>query len=68
MVLSGRLLPYLENIRLSWKSLPGTNALAYYKNSLLMAIKHFYNICPRLKINFKTLTQSYKTSFTDKKL
>jgi hypothetical protein len=32
-----------------------------------MAVKQFYNIGPRLKINYKYLTLSSKTSFTNKK-
>jgi hypothetical protein len=27
----GRLLPYPENTKLSWKGLPGANTLAYYE-------------------------------------
>ncbi len=29
------------NIRLGWKGLPGTNALAYYEKSSLTAVKSF---------------------------
>ncbi len=29
------------NTRLGWKGLPGTNALAYYGNPLIMAVKNF---------------------------
>jgi len=29
------------NIRLGWKSLSGTNSLAYYENSLITAVKSF---------------------------
>jgi hypothetical protein len=29
---SGRPRPYIANIRLGWKGLPGTNTLAYYEN------------------------------------
>ncbi len=40
---SGRLQPYSQTFRLSWKSLPGTNTLAYYENysktSFLVQIK-----------------------------
>jgi hypothetical protein len=32
--LKGRLLALLINIRLGWKGLPGTNALAYYEKHL----------------------------------
>ncbi len=44
----GRLLALSKNIRLVWKDLPGTNALAYYEKSELMAVKRgckkLYNI------------------------
>ncbi len=30
---SGAILDLLPNTRLGWRSLPGTNALAYYENS-----------------------------------
>jgi hypothetical protein len=32
------------NIRLGWKSLPGTNPPAYYENSQLTAIKRFITL------------------------
>jgi hypothetical protein len=35
-------------IRLSWKDLQGTNALTYYKNVKITAVKRFYRIDPRL--------------------
>jgi len=31
--IQGRLLSSLANIRLGWKGLPGTNALAYYEKA-----------------------------------
>jgi hypothetical protein len=34
-------LALLENILLSWKGLPGTNTLAYYKHSQITAVKSF---------------------------
>ncbi len=34
----------LANIRLSWKGLPGTNALAYYEKVQLMAVKSFITL------------------------
>jgi hypothetical protein len=38
--LKGKLLTLPPNIRLGWKSLPGTNALAYYdENSYIKAVK-----------------------------
>jgi hypothetical protein len=33
-----------ENIRLGRKGLPGTNSLAYYKNSQIMALKSFITL------------------------
>ncbi len=35
-----------ENIRLGCKSLPGTNALAYYKKFVTYSPKKFYNTGP----------------------
>ncbi len=35
-----------EKIRVGWKGLPGTNALAYYEKPLHSAVKKFYNIGP----------------------
>jgi hypothetical protein len=34
------------NIRLCWKGLPGTNALAYYEKSLHTAVKSFITLAP----------------------
>ena len=34
------------NIRLGWKSLPGTNTLAYYENSLIADVKSFIRLGP----------------------
>ncbi len=34
----------LANIRLSWKGLPGTNALAYYEKAQLKAVKSFITL------------------------
>jgi hypothetical protein len=39
-----RLLALPTNIRLGWKSFPGTNTLAYYKNSYIM-----YGLRPNVK-------------------
>ncbi len=48
----GRLLASPTNIRLGWKGLPGTNALAYYEKALLTAIKSFITLGPdHLKIS-----------------
>jgi hypothetical protein len=41
MLHSGRPRPYPQNTRLGWKSLPGTNALAYYGNPLITAVIGF---------------------------
>ncbi len=38
------LLTLLANVRLGWKSLPRTNALAYYGNSYLAAVKSFISL------------------------
>jgi hypothetical protein len=35
-----------ENIKLGWKSSPGTNTLAYYQNSLTMAVESFITLDP----------------------
>ncbi len=37
---------HTANIRLSWKGLPGTNALAYYKNSQITSVKSFITLGP----------------------
>ncbi len=39
--LKGKLLALPTNIRLGWKSLPGTNTLAYYENPQITAILGF---------------------------
>jgi len=44
--LYSRLLALPTNIRLGWRGLPGTNALAYYEKAILTAVKTFYNIGP----------------------
>jgi hypothetical protein len=35
---------FLTNITLGWKSLPGTNALAYYSNSKLTTVNFFITL------------------------
>jgi hypothetical protein len=42
----GRLLVFPANIGLSWEGLPGTNALAYYENLYLTAVKSFITFTP----------------------
>ncbi len=42
----GGLLTSPTNIRLDWKGLPGSNALAYYKKSQLKAVKSFITLAP----------------------
>jgi hypothetical protein len=37
---------FLTNIRLGWKYLQGTNALAYYKHFLITAMKSFITFPP----------------------
>jgi hypothetical protein len=44
--LQGRLLALPTNIRLGWKGLPGTNALAYFENSELTAVRSFKTLAP----------------------
>jgi hypothetical protein len=39
--LKSRLLALLTKIRLSWKGLPGTNALAYYEHLQVTDVKRF---------------------------
>ena len=45
--LLGSLLTLPANIRLSWKSLPGSNTLAYYENPLITAVKSFIGLVPK---------------------
>ncbi len=47
--LEDRLLALPESIRLGWKGLPGTNALAYYENSYVTAVKSFITLAPDLQ-------------------
>jgi hypothetical protein len=35
-----------EKIRVGWKGLPGTNALAYYEKPLHSAVKSFITLAP----------------------
>ncbi len=45
-LLQGRLLVLPTNIRLGGDGLPGTNALAYYKNLKLTSVKGFITFAP----------------------
>ncbi len=45
--LNGKLLALPTNIRLDWKGLPFANAIAYYENSLLTAVKSFITLALR---------------------
>ncbi len=38
----------LRHYILGWKSIPGPNALAYYENSYLMAVKSFISLAPEV--------------------
>ncbi len=40
------LLDLPTNIRLSWKGLPGTKSLAYYKYSQIIDVKKFVTLSP----------------------
>ncbi len=42
----GLALAFFANIRLSWKGLPWTNTLAYYRHLYIVAVKNFYNMGP----------------------
>jgi hypothetical protein len=44
----GRLLALLTNIRIDWKGVPGTNTLAYYKNSLVKSYPETLALAGRL--------------------
>jgi hypothetical protein len=54
--LKGKLLALTTNIRLGWKGLPGTNALAYYKKLYLMSVKSFITLAI-------AVTKFYETFF-----
>ncbi len=41
------------NIRLGWKGLVGTNTLAYYENSKIMAVKGFIGLALALSTNIR---------------
>ncbi len=58
MLHSGRLLALPTKIRLRWQGLPETNALAYYENSKLMAVKSFITLMTGL-----TLPTNYHYNF-----
>jgi hypothetical protein len=53
-----------ENIRLGWKGLPDTNALAYYEKCSFTSVKTFNNSVPgrRIEVNLcqinKPISQS----------
>ncbi len=49
------------NVRLDWKGLPGTNALAYYD------CKKFYNIAPNVIQDSRRWDKLYKETYTRKK-
>ncbi len=48
--LYGKLLALPRNIRLGWKSLPGTNTLAFNKYSLIMDVKSFITLTPGVNV------------------
>ncbi len=65
--LLGRLLALPTNNRLSWKGLPGTNTLAYYKNARLTAVNRFITLAPDMQqVTFKKFWGfMQKTSYDD---
>ncbi len=48
--LLARLLALPANIRLDWKGLPGTKALAYYKTLSISAVKLIITILPGVNL------------------
>ncbi len=46
-----RLLALHTNIRLGWKGLLGTNALAYYEKSQLTSVKSFVTLTPGVALD-----------------
>jgi hypothetical protein len=56
--LKDSLLALLNNIRLRWKGLPGTNALAYYKNLQITTVKSLIPLAPGV-----TSTKIFKKFF-----
>jgi hypothetical protein len=49
-LLYGRLGALPIDNRLGWKGLPGTNTLAYYENSKIMAVKSFITLAPGVNV------------------
>ncbi len=45
----------IANIRLGWKGLLGTNALAYYEKSYLTTVKRFITLAPDHRIGNYTV-------------
>jgi hypothetical protein len=37
---------FVTNIRIGWRGLPGTNAVAYYENTSITNVKSFIIFCP----------------------
>ncbi len=65
--LYGRLLVSPTNIRLGWKSLPGTNTLASYKNPYITAVKSFITLAPGVGMGIPILRFDVKILRHDKK-
>ncbi len=53
------MLKLYDNLRLGWKGLPGTNALAYYKKSTITAVKSFITLAPGLMFVGKARSLPY---------
>ncbi len=53
MLHSGRFLTSPKNIRLSWKSLPEANAIAYYAKAEFTAVKSFITLAPGINYGHK---------------
>ncbi len=60
--LSGRLRPYLTNIRLGWKGLRETSTLAYYENPQITAEKGFIGLAPGWSCRWSVSVCQLKTN------
>ncbi len=56
-------MPLPTNIRLGWKNLPGTNALAYYEKAYITAIKGIITLAPgrlrNVRLGWKCFTETH---------
>jgi hypothetical protein len=66
-LLFGRLLSSPTNVKLGWKSLPGTNTLAYYKNPYITDKESFITLGPGY-IRLRKLKKDKKVCFLCKSI